>query len=127
MIRYSVTYDSKNHMILITLKGLIDREAINKSRIEAARLAKQHNCFSVLADLREATSTISLMEIYDLPQTTSEVLSASGIQAHQFKRAIVVALDLDNASFFETVSRNRGHNVRLFRDMEEAKKWLSVK
>lgn len=126
MIRYSVTYDSNNHVILITLKGSIDREAINKSRFEAVRLAKEHNCFTVLADLREATSAISFLDIYDLPRTTSEVLSASGIQAHQFKRAIVVALDLDNASFFETVSQNRGHNVRLFRDMEEAKKWLSV-
>jgi len=121
---YSVTYDSKNHLILIVHKGVVDKSVLNKSRSEAARLAKQYNCFNILADLREATSGISTIDIFKLPQTTSEQLFAAGLNISQFKRALVVAQEFGDPAFFEAVSTNRGQNVKLFRNLEKAKKWL---
>ncbi|MFE4107496.1 hypothetical protein [Almyronema epifaneia] len=124
---YSVTYDSENCFILTTLWGAIDQSIVDDSRFDVARLAKQHNCFAVIADLREATSAVSTMEIYKLPQTTSAQISAAGMPIRRFKRALVVAQDLlDDPVFFETVSQNHGQNVRIFHTLEEAKKWLSV-
>ena len=114
MMTYSVTYDSNDHCIVITHQGPIDMSVINESSAEAARLAKQYNCFSILADLRAATAAVATMDIFDLPNTTSERLSTEGLQIYRFKRALVVAQEFDDPSFFETISRKRGHNVRLF-------------
>lgn len=124
MAHNSITYDSANGLILIVLRGAIDKAAIDETRAEAARLAKQWNCFNVLADLREAGSAVSTMDIFELPQSTAELLAAQGLSVHRFKRALVVGREIGDPTFFEAVSFNRGQNVRLFLDMEAAKQWL---
>ena len=125
MKSYSVSYTPKTHCVEITFRGVLDMSTVEKSRSEVAKLVKQHHCFSVLADLRECTSSLSTFDIFEQPQRTSEKLAAEGFQTYQFKRALVVEHEVKNASFFETVAINRGHNVRLFHDLEEARRWLS--
>jgi hypothetical protein len=41
-------------------------------------------------------------------------------------RAIVVAKDLDDYAFFELVSKNQGQRVKIFKDIDEAKRWLAT-
>ena len=110
---------------MVTMQGDIDNSIINKCRMEAAQLAKQHNCMQFLADLREAVSAVSTIDIYQQPQATSAKLASQGQLVHKFRRALVVSEKLQDAVFFETVARNQGQNVKVFRDIEAAKKWLS--
>lgn len=127
MPSYSVKYDPGDQIITFAFYGKINDAVMNKARSEAIELAKQHNCFNMIADLREATSAIHIVDIYNAPQKTSEQLAASGFKVQQFKRALVVGEDLEDALFFEAVARNRGHNVQLFRNIEDARQWLSGK
>jgi len=92
-----------------------------------ARLAEQHHCFLVLRDAREATPHFSTTEIYDLPKVILEILGQLGIPVHKFKRALVVSADIDDFTFSETASRNRGQNVTIFRGMDNARSWLFEK
>jgi len=62
-----------------------------------------------------------------MPKMLQEILLESGIAIHKFKRAIVMANDIDDFTFFETVSQNRGQNVMTFRDIGEARSWLLSK
>jgi hypothetical protein len=39
----------------------------------------------------------------------------------------VIASDLKDFEFFETVTVNSGQTTKLFQDMDEAKKWLLKK
>ena len=121
---YSATYDGEAGLIALSFRGKVDLPALRKLASDAARISKEHNCFLVLSDFREATLSLSTMEIYTLPKTLSEILSASGINVYRFKRALVMSTDIDDFTFFETVSRNRSQNITLFRDVDEAKKWL---
>ena len=46
---------------------------------------------------------------------------------HKFRRAFVVARDLDDFIFFETVTLNNRQNAKVFQDIDEARKWLQEK
>jgi hypothetical protein len=78
-----------------------------------------------LSDYREAELDLSVVELYDVPRIISRESASQGLLANKFKRAIVVKRDLQDFSFFETVTLNSGQNAKLFQDLDEAKKWLS--
>lgn len=120
----SVTYDAEDRLITIGLKGKIDKALVRKLASETGQIARQHDCYLVLTDAREATVDMTTLDIYDLPNILVEILSETGIPLYKFKRALVVSTDIDDFTFFETVSRNRGQDVRLFRSMDEARLWV---
>ena len=117
-----VTYDPASHMVVVTLIGVIDEATMNATAAEARRIAFEHSCFKMLGDLRQAVSAVSTIAIFGRAQQSRE---SFGSQAPQTKRAIVIADHSEDALFYETVSVNRGQNVRLFHDIDEAKRWLS--
>jgi hypothetical protein len=122
---HSVKYDEDAHLTVVSYYGRVDLSAIREGASEAARIAKEHDCFLVLIDCREAALALSTLDIHGLPKMLSDVLAALGIQIHRFKRAIVVSQDIEDFSFFETVTQNRSQNAVMFRDVDEARKWLS--
>ena len=63
-------------------------------------------------------------EIYNLPKLLSDITALEGLSATIFKRALVVKKNLEDFHFFETVTLNHMQNVRLFQDVDEAKRWL---
>jgi hypothetical protein len=87
-------------------------------------MAIENNCFLCLSDYREATIEMSTLEIYDIPNVLSNIVTSDGLRPSQFNRAIVVEKSFHDYHFFETVTLNAGQNIRLFPDTEEAKKWL---
>jgi hypothetical protein len=56
-----------------------------------------------------------------------ERASAHGVSAHKIKRAFVIKGDENDYDFYETTSVNRGLNVGIFHDKEEAINWLTAK
>jgi hypothetical protein len=70
------------------------------------------------------SNSLSTMEIYDLPKIIQEIASDLETQMYRFKRALVNSEGIDDFAFYETVSRNQGQNVTLFRDVDEARRWL---
>jgi hypothetical protein len=68
--------------------------------------------------------SMSTVEIYELPKIFMDILSETGVQIYKFKRTLVISTDVDDFAFFETVSRNRGQNVMLFRSIDAAQLWL---
>jgi hypothetical protein len=69
---------------------------------------------------------LSIADLNELPNIFSEMLAPSGIQIERLKRALIVPETMNDFIFFETVSRVRGQNIMLFRDMAEARRWLGV-
>ena len=120
----SVKYDAEADLIVIEIKEVINIPLVRQLSHDVILLAKEHNCFLILNDAREATLSLSTMELYDLPKLIQEIAAESETQVHRFKRALIVSRDIDDFTFFETVSQNINKNVTLFRDMDEARKWL---
>lgn len=123
----SVTYNQEDGLIRMELQGKVDKALVKELASRTAILAREHDCFLVLTDAREATTVLSTLEIFELPKLIVEILSETGVEVNKFKRALVISSDIDDFSFFETVSKNRGQNVSLFRNIDEARSWLLAK
>lgn len=122
---HTIIYNPDTHTIEIKFQGNITLSEVKELYSESALIAKQHNCFAFLSDYSDATMKLSTFEIYDLPKILSEIFASSEISAHQLKRALVVAKDLKDYRFFETVTSNSGQRSKIFKNFAEAKEWLS--
>ena len=121
---HTIIYNSESHVIEMTVQGELTMKEAKEITLEASKIAKEQNCFVYFSDYREATVKLSTLEVYELPKIISDILASSGLNVHKFKRAFVVARDLKVYEFFENVTVNRGQNVRVFYDVDEAKRWL---
>ena len=121
---HTMTYNADLQIIELTVQGNVAWAEALEMMYESAQLIQKSNCFRVLSNYSEATVQFSTVEIYRLPQILSDTLASSGISVHQVKRALVVARDLQDFQFFDTVSNNRVQKTRIFRDRTEAKNWL---
>ena len=124
---HTVAYDPEHSIIRLTVQGEITTGVAKEAVADVVNLAKERNCFRILSDFREATLRISTLEIFKLPDLITDVAAASGLDANRFRRAGVVAGDFEDFSFFETVSLNKQHELKYFRDVDEALSWLTRK
>ncbi len=124
---HSIAYNSDASVIEIKVQGDFFLSEAKEMVSEAMEVAKEQNCFLLLCDLRAATVKLSTFEIYQLPNVVSEKSASLGLHPHKLKRAFVATNDLKDYDFFETVTVNRGQSAKVFRDVDEAKKWLLEK
>ena len=122
---HSIIYDPEAHVIEIEIQGDLTLNVVREIVSEAVQVAKEKNCFLILNDMRKAVMKLSTLEIYESPKIMSDTSASSGLMMYKFKRAFVVAKDLEDYKFFETVTANRAQYAKLFFDIDEAKKWLS--
>ncbi len=121
---YSVSFDEASKLITFTLRGKVDASTLRESVPELLRIAKERGSYLILTDAREMKLDLLTVDIYDLPKFLSDLFTSEGLPITKFKRAFVVSKRIGDVTFHETVSRNRGHNVKVFEDMQDAKRWL---
>jgi hypothetical protein len=93
-------------------------ETIREAAPQVAQLCEQKKCFRILNDMRAAKIEISMVEAFQSPA----IMDKSG-STRTMRRALVVASDFNKAEFIETVTRNRGHDLMVFNDIEKARQW----
>ena len=83
------------------------------------QLALSNNCTKVLCDERLLKYSISMIETFDLAEITAN-------EGRVLKKIAIVCQvsDTEDGHFFETVSVNRGLNVFVSTDYEQAADWL---
>jgi hypothetical protein len=102
-------------------EGLEENRRILKMVVQAC---EEHNCRLVLLDDRRVQYTISIISLYELARSYKEV----NIFRQISKVALVSDLQYkEDNDFFETTSQNRGLNLRVFYDIEQAEAWLGKK
>jgi hypothetical protein len=116
---YTLTYDSEADCIIASIVGDFDPAVVREFLKTMAVLAKEKHCTRVLTDLRSAKPRFSVLEIDDLPRFAAE----AGLDI-SVRRALVVAGNFDDYTFYRASSAIRGQNVRIFRDIDAARKWL---
>jgi len=97
----------------------MDADLVKEMAPAVFKLMTENDCGRVLNDVREAEITKSAMELMVM---SSSVTQAGFHQKH--KRALVVKEYNKDVEFFETALRNRGHQLKVFIDMDEARDWL---
>ena len=116
---HKLAYNPESDCIELTVEGTFTMERLKRIAPEVAQLSEQSGCLNILNDMSGANIEISLAEVYSSPQE----MDNSGI-TRTTRRALVVPPDFNQAAFLETVTRNRGHNLKVFTSREEALGWL---
>ena len=117
---YSLMYDPDTDCIVLIFKNTVTLESIKEAAPRVARMCEETGCLHILNDMSAATVDVSLMDILSSPG----VMDESNI-SRATKRALVLPSGLVKAVFLEFVTRYKGHNLMIFRDTEQAKRWLS--
>jgi len=124
---HTIIYNSEESVIEVKVQGDLFLSEAKEFITEAAQIAKEHGCFLILNDMREATVKLSMVEIYEMPKMIVAIFALSGLNAYKLKRAFVAIKDMKDYGFFETVTLNRSQSAKYFFDMDEARKWLFEK
>jgi hypothetical protein len=88
-------------------------------------LSKENNIKLFLADCTTMSGGHSVMDLYGL----IEMFEILKIERDVKEAVIMTSLQdsIDEIRFYETACKNRGFNVRIFKDKDEAVAWLIEK
>ena len=121
---HTVLYNSELHIVESKLQGDMTLSEVEEIVTKIAKLAKEKDCRLIFTDFREVSRKLPMWQIYELPNRLKNIFAAFDINVLHYKRANVVARELDDYVFHENVMVNRGQNEKVFTDVEQAKAWL---
>ena len=102
-------------------EGVLNLEESRQVLSQLSVLNTPDNLHDLLIDIRNAVSSLSLSDIY-------EIVHELSVKRESFRRQIAVLLgpknDIDKARFMEMCANNRGFNVSIFDSFEDAIMWL---
>lgn len=118
---HKLFYDAESHCVVLQIEGLVNLERIRRIAPEAASFCYELECYRLLNDMSQAVIDISVAGLFSSPKIMDELQVS-----RQIKRALVVPSEFsgEKAIFLENVTRNRGHNLMVFEDVNLAKQWL---
>jgi hypothetical protein len=117
---YSVSLSENANFINCKLEDPITLEHAKEFALEVDRLSRATGVKRVFTDVRGAPNVLSVFQNYDFAYKTMEAL-----QLQRDVRAATLTDRTDSThNFAETVIRNAGYNMRLFKDEEAAIAWL---
>lgn len=106
--------------IKTTATGILDFAASKQALLDILSHIKQPDEYDVLVDTREAESLLSIIDLYELGET----LASAPLLYRSRICVLAPPRDIDKAGFFETVAVNRGVQIKVFTDFEQAITWL---
>ena len=124
---YTLAYNPELGIIEVTCQGTLTIAEARQYYAEVEPIIIAHDCARFLADFREAKLKVTTAEMYHAPDMILKLLTRAGIPFFRLKRAMVIAGDVKDFTFFTNAAFNRGQNTKLFQDINEARKWLAGK
>lgn len=119
---YQIRYVEKYDLVETLYMGSMSIDEVQTAAMDTLRTAQAHQTLRLLGDCLQLEGGASLFDIYELASLFEAVP-----QARFFKEAIILPTlpkPLEEMQFYETTTRNRGFNVRVFTDRDEAIAWL---
>ena len=104
------------------VKGKRTVESIKEATTQIVEKCNKHKCTKVLVDVRDFKERIFFSEIFDLVSK-----DLPDIIQHKINKVAIIDIEGHNFNkqFFENVAVNRGHNVKIFTDFNNAIQWFS--
>lgn len=119
---YEIHFDEVNRFIVITNHGEFSNQISIEQNIAANELGKQLGIDRFLIDLLDAHYTGTPVEHYKYAYEEVKAEPAINLAA---RVALLVNADDHSHDFVETVARNNGMNLTLFRDKDQAIRHLT--
>ena len=120
MADHTLSYDRQLDCVHVTFTGIVDLRVIQEVAPQVARLCAETGCRRILNDMSRAHIGITFMEAFKSP----DIMDQSHIP-RSIRRALIPPPDFPESQFLETISQNRGHNLKVFSSVADATAWLS--
>ncbi len=118
-MNYELKYDEERNLIMGQVHGEFDSRVVAKMVSDLGAMIREHDCYRLLNDLRDAKITPETLDIYGMPRVIEKTR-----EAVRCRRAILVTPPLEDFLFLETASVNMGQQIKIFTDEEAAIEWL---
>ena len=115
-----ITFKSELGFVHVIAKGDLNNKIFLNIVKRASKIAEEHQCKKVLCDFTDMTITESTIGIYNYP-----LLAKSNDIPTYIKCAVLYLSDDENFRFLETVCRNEGYYISIFKDNTAATEWLA--
>ena len=117
-----IEYLDDKDIVLTRTSGSYDLEAEAETLRDVITKLNELNCNRCILDFRTSVVISKTMDCYCRP----EIFKEFGLK-RSVKMAIVLRELSDNSHFYETVCVNRGWDIRMFHDYDDAIDWLNEK
>jgi hypothetical protein len=118
---YTVTISENGKYLICYVSGQITAELARAFTEDMDRQSRALNIKRVLNDVRNASNILSTVENYNFAYHDMAQMNLQ----RDMRSAILVSPEDTTHEFVETVTKNAGYNVRVFRDETVAIAWLS--
>ena len=119
---WNITAHTELPIIETCYSGNLSKAELFAAARKTLELGKEHDRHLFLGDCSNLSENPSLFDLYFLAKEIS-----SGAYSRKLKEAILlpkIPAFIENVNFWETIGRNRGFMVRVFRDRNTALDWL---
>lgn len=119
---YTIEYLKKEGIALVTNTGVFTYEDFQKQALEALEVSRTRKCKKFLVD---CTSMITQSQTMDIYATSDFYEEIDAPRENQIALVVSAGTEAEaDLRFYETVSINRGWQVKLFADKASAMRWL---
>lgn len=118
------THLPERGVVEATFFGRVTREDFDRAFGECLQLALEHDIWHLLADCSQLVWSVEISYLKDL----ADNLAALDLPP-SFREALVQPQDVSarvHVHYWETAGANRGLQMRMFRDRDEALAWLEA-
>jgi hypothetical protein len=118
---WNIFHIPENNIIHIETEGEMTAKMVNGMVREAMEAGERHNSGLFLVDHRKVHIAMSVLDTFSRPSE----LDALSFPRNSRVAQLYAEKDHETFQFLETVSLNRGYQIRIFKDINLAREWLS--
>jgi len=119
---WNINFSGENKLVEIKYFGIVSKKDLEEAFSGAVEHWKEHNTFLILSDCSEMKGGHTLSDLFGIISEMENVDILRNV-----KEAVIISKNsepAENIEFWETACRNRGFNVKIFKEKCEAEKWL---
>ena len=118
---YSLNIEEDHSFITMFVIGELTNEIIMDQNVAMSKLAAESGIDKILVDATKARFIGSILDQYDY---ANNYMTTSNDVSRLFRLVLLVDIDDHSHDFIETLSRNNGFDITIFRDREKAIEYL---
>ena len=115
-MEWTFHYHAEPNYLEVIISGDISPDELNRMAVERWQELRKHDCNKILFDFTRITNSLKTLDIYSRPEQSEKV----GVMRTNHSVAVVPEIYINDFRFLETVYQNRGFDLNVFTDRQDA-------
>ena len=120
-MKWKFNYHRDHDYLEVVISESISNSELNQMAVERWRELRKLDCHKVLFDFTQIKNMLSTIDIYKRPEESEKV----GVLRTNRTAAVVPDIYIKEFQFMETVYQNRGFDLNVFNNKEDAINYLA--